>query len=148
MKLKEKQLRGVVREAIKGILLREWNGDDYIRYREENGIGDEVSDEELEDMFVNDYANSCDREYDRTSLKEGDIDIDNDSYYGGGLPDSDYQYPGQEAPDVDNDDSDVYVVVNSKTNDIEAICRNRKNAAKIANQKGIQYHFIGYHFSD
>lgn len=84
-------------------------------------------------------------------------DIDNDNYYGGGLPDKylDDDYDEYDGYDDEYDEyeyepkkeCDGYVVEDTRTNEVIEIYRNRENARKKASNTPNSY-FYGFNFKD
>ena len=71
-------------------------------------------------------------------------DIDDDSYFGGGLPDKYFD----ENNHIDNrHECDGYVVEDGKTGEVISIFRNRKNAIKECD-KNHRWQFWGFNFKD
>lgn len=70
--------------------------------------------------------------------------IDNDSYFGGGLPD---KYFNEDDDIEPTPECDGYVVADIKTDDIIAIFRNKNNAIKKCN-KNYKWYFWGFDFND
>ena len=79
-------------------------------------------------------------------------DIDNDNYYGGGLPDN---YLDDDYDDYDDDyddyepkkECDGFVVENTKTNEVLGIYRYKENARKKVSDTPNSY-FYGFNFKD
>ena len=77
-------------------------------------------------------------------IKEYSRDIDNDNYYGGGLPNK--YFDG----DVDIEatpECDGYIVEDSKTGEIISIFRNKNNAIRMCD-KNHSWTFWGFNFKD
>ena len=77
-------------------------------------------------------------------IKEYSRDIDNDNYYGGGLPDK--YFDG----DVDIEatpECDGYVVEDSKTGEVISIFRNKDNAIRKCDENH-RWTFSGFNFKD
>lgn len=73
-------------------------------------------------------------------------DIDDDSYYGGGLPDNYFN----EDEYIDNKEEtpcDGYVVEDSKSGEIIGIFRNKENAMKQC-EENYKWSYWGFHFKD
>lgn len=70
--------------------------------------------------------------------------IDNDSYFGGGLPDKYFDEDDDIEP---TPEYDGYVVADIKTDDIIAIFRNKNNAIKKRNEN-YKWYFWGFDFND
>lgn len=73
-------------------------------------------------------------------------DIDDDNYYGGGLPDNYFD----EEEYIDNEEAtpcDGYVVEDTRTNEIIGIYRNKENARKKVSFTPRSY-FYGFNFKD
>jgi hypothetical protein len=78
-------------------------------------------------------------------------DIDNDNYYGGGLPDKylDDEY-NDEYDEYDYEpkkECDGYVVEDTKTNEVIGFYRNKENARKKVSVTPKSY-FYGFNFQD
>ena len=69
---------------------------------------------------------------------------DEDNYFGGGLPDKNFD--NAEKPEVENVECDMYVVMNSMTDDIIGIYRSKQNAIEACEKP--YYYFCGYNFKD
>ena len=77
-------------------------------------------------------------------IKEYSKDIDDDNYYGGGLPDK--YFDG----DVDIEatpECDGYIVEDSKTGEIISIFRNKNNAIRECD-KNYRWTYWGFNFKD
>ena len=77
-------------------------------------------------------------------IKEYSRDIDNDNYYGGGLPD---KYFDEDVDIEATPECDGYIVEDSKTGEIISIFRNKNNAIRKCD-KNHRWTYWGFNFKD
>lgn len=73
-------------------------------------------------------------------------DIDDDNYYGGGLPDN-YFDEDEYIDDEEATPCDGYVVEDSKSGEIVGIFRNKENAMKQC-EENYKWYYWGFNFKD